>query len=155
MSDNVVMGKDLEIGVPKIATLQLEDPSKKLLTKVPGANKDKLSEINLEKDDEKLEKAQLELNNEKPGGDLRNQAADMIAVITNNTDPQIESAVFFDIPIGLPKVSDAKDKIIYDTKEMPSLELSLKRLRDTGDTGTSAHERNVLRHSDLSAFSRY
>ncbi|OMP06312.1 CheY-like superfamily [Corchorus olitorius] len=151
--DNV-MGKDLEIGVSKVTTLQLEDPSKKLLVNVPGANKDKLSEMNLEKDDEKLDKAQLELNNENPGGDLRNQAADLIGVITKNTDPQIESAVF-DITNGLPKVSDSNDKVIYNIKEMPSLELSLKRLRDVGDTGTSAHERNLLRHSDLSAFSRY
>ncbi|XP_021295916.1 two-component response regulator-like PRR37 isoform X2 [Herrania umbratica] len=152
--ENVVMGKDLEIGVPKITALQLEDPSEEVLTNIAGANKDKLSAINPKKDDEKLEKAQLELNSEKSGGDLRNQAADLIGVITNNTEPQIESTVF-DIPNGLPKVSDTKDKVNYDMKEMPFLELSLKRLRDVGDTGTSAHERNVLRHSDLSAFSRY
>ncbi|EOY18478.1 Pseudo response regulator, putative isoform 5 [Theobroma cacao] len=152
--ENVVMGKDLEIGVPKITASQLEDPSEKVMTNIAGVNKDKLSAINPKKDDEKLEKAQLELNSEKSGGDLRNQAADLIGVITNNTEPHIESAVF-DIPNGLPKVSDAKEKVNYDTKEMPFLELSLKRLRDVGDTGTSAHERNVLRHSDLSAFSRY
>ncbi|KAK6234086.1 hypothetical protein QUC31_006492 [Theobroma cacao] len=149
-----VMGKDLEIGVPKITASQLEDPSEKVMTNIAGVNKYKLSAINPKKDDEKLEKAQLELNSEKSGGDLRNQAADLIGVITNNTEPHIESAVF-DIPDGLPKVSDAKEKVNYDTKERPFLELSLKRLRDVGDTGTSAHERNVLRHSDLSAFSRY
>ncbi|XWS75085.1 hypothetical protein CRYUN_Cryun01aG0054600 [Craigia yunnanensis] len=152
--DNIVMGKDLEIGVPKIPALQLENPSEKVNTNIAGGNREKLSEIKPKKDDEKLEKVQLELNSEKPGGDLRNQAADLIGVITINTDAQIESAVF-DIPNGLPKVSDAKDKVIYDTKEIPSLELSLKRLREVGDTGTSAHKRNVLRHSDLSAFSRY
>ncbi|XVE68999.1 hypothetical protein DITRI_Ditri09bG0114600 [Diplodiscus trichospermus] len=152
--DNVVMGKDLEIGVPKIPALQLENPSEKASTNRAGANREKLSEINPKKDDEKLEKAELELNSEKPGGDLRNQAADLIDVFTNNTDAQIQSAVF-DITNGLAKVSDAKDKVIHDTKEIPSLELSLKRLREVGDTGTSAHKRNVLRHSDLSAFSRY
>ncbi|XWS56485.1 hypothetical protein CRYUN_Cryun09bG0089400 [Craigia yunnanensis] len=152
--DNVVMGKDLEIGVRKVTALQLENPSEKALTNIAGANKDKLSEISPMNDDEKLEKTQLELNGEKPGGDLRNQAADLIGVITDNTGAQIESSIF-DIPNGLPKVSDAKDKVIYDTKEIPSLKLSLKRQRDIEDTGTSSHERNVLRHSDLSAFSRY
>ncbi|WRX11597.1 Signal transduction response regulator [Theobroma cacao] len=144
--ENVVMGKDLEIGVPKITASQLEDPSEKVMTNIAGVNKDKLSAINPKKDDEKLEKAQLELNSEKSGGDLRNQAADLIGVITNNTEPHIESAVF-DIPDGLPKVSDAKEKVNYDTKERPFLELSLKRLRDVGDTGTSAHERNSTSNS--------
>ncbi|XWS07876.1 hypothetical protein CRYUN_Cryun41cG0030200 [Craigia yunnanensis] len=152
--DNIVMGKDLEIGVPKIPALQLENPSEKVSTNIAGANREKLSEINPTEDDEKLEKAQLELNSEKPGGDLRNQTADLIGVITNNTDAQLESAVF-DIPNGLPKVSNTKDKVIYDTKEIPSLELSLKRLGEVGDTGPSAHERNVLRYLDLSVFSRY
>ncbi|KAK9033624.1 hypothetical protein V6N11_049810 [Hibiscus sabdariffa] len=104
---------------------------------------------NPNKDEEKLHKAQLELHNEKHAGDLRNRAADL-----NTSGAQIESAVM-DIMNGLRKVSDTKDKVIYKSKEMPSLELSLKRLIDVGDSGTSAHQRNVLRHSDLSAFSRY
>ncbi|KAB2034523.1 hypothetical protein ES319_D04G091900v1 [Gossypium barbadense] len=152
--DELVKGKDLEIGVPKITALQLENPSEKVNTNVAGGNQEKLSELNPSKDDEKLEKAQLELTGEKLGVDLVNQAADVIGVISKNTDAQIESAVF-DIPDGLPQVSDTKGKVIYKTKEMPSLELSLKRLIDVGDSGTSAPERNVLRHSDLSAFSRY
>lgn len=154
MPDNAVKGKDLEIGVPKITALQLENPSEKVNTNVAGGNQEKLSELNPSKDDEKLEKAQLELTGEKPGVDLVNRAADVIGVISKNTDAQIESAVF-DIPDGLSQVSDTKGKVIYKTKEMPSLELSLKRLIDVGDSGTSAPERNVLRHSDLSAFSRY
>ncbi|KAL1172982.1 hypothetical protein V6Z11_A05G384300 [Gossypium hirsutum] len=152
--DELVKGKDLEIGVPKITALQLENPSEKVNTNAAGGNQEKLSELNPSKDDEKLEKAQLELTGEKPGVDLVNRAADVIGVISKNTDAQIESAVF-DVPDGLPKVSDTKGKVIYKTKEMPSLVLSLKRLIDVGDSGTSAHERNVLRHSDLSAFSRY
>lgn len=154
MPDNAVKGEDLEIGVPKITALQLENPSEKVNTNIAGGNQEKLSELNPSKDDEKLEKAQLELNGEKLGVDLVNRAADVIGVISKNTDAQIESAVF-DIPDGLPKVSDTKGEVIYKTKEMPSLELSLKRLIDVGDSGASGHERNVLRHSDLSAFSRY
>lgn len=40
--------------------------------------------------------------------------------------------------------------------DVPALELSLKRPRDLEDTDTtSTHRRNVLKQSDLSAFSRY
>ncbi|KAI3705175.1 hypothetical protein L1987_75409 [Smallanthus sonchifolius] len=41
------------------------------------------------------------------------------------------------------------------SKGSPSLELSLKRPLDLEDTDTSTHKRNVLKQSDLSAFSRY
>lgn len=40
------------------------------------------------------------------------------------------------------------------SKGSPALELSLKRPRDMEDTDTSTHKRNVVRQSDLSAFSR-
>ncbi|KAJ6325360.1 hypothetical protein OIU76_012447 [Salix suchowensis] len=62
---------------------------------------------------------------------------------------EIESEVL-DIPHSCS--SNNKNKVVYESKEMPSLELSLKRLRDIGAAGASSHERNVLRHS---AFSRY
>ncbi|KAF3433821.1 hypothetical protein FNV43_RR24924 [Rhamnella rubrinervis] len=153
--DAAIMGKDLEIGVPSIPDLQLGDPGEKGMTNVSGTNKDKLSELNLKNNDEKLEKRDLELSNEKPNGELKTQAVDLIAVATNgNTDPQIESVVF-DIPSSISKLPDMNDKTDDKNKERPSLEFSLKRLRDVQDTGSSAHDRNVLRHSGLSAFSRY
>ncbi|XP_076911750.1 two-component response regulator-like PRR37 [Bidens hawaiensis] len=42
-----------------------------------------------------------------------------------------------------------------NSKGSPALELSLKRPLDLEDTDTSTHKRNVLKQSDLSAFSRY
>uniref|UniRef100_A0A2N9EEY1 CCT domain-containing protein n=1 Tax=Fagus sylvatica TaxID=28930 RepID=A0A2N9EEY1_FAGSY len=152
--DNVVMGKDLKMGVPRIPNLQLEDPGVKGLTNIAGTNEDKFSETDSRKDDEKLQKGQVELDIEKPNGELRNQATDLMGLTTKSTDPQMESVVF-NIPNGISEVSDMKDKAVFDIKETPSLELSLKRLKDVGDAGNSAHDRNVLRHSDLSAFSRY
>ncbi|KAG2730040.1 hypothetical protein I3760_01G275500 [Carya illinoinensis] len=145
---------DLEMGISRIPNLQLENPSAKGLTNLAGTIEEKISERNSKKNDEKLHKGRVELNSEKPNGEMRNQVADLVGLTSNDTDPQIETVVF-DIPNGISKVSNLKDKIIFDNKEIPSLELSLKRLRDAGDTGTSAHDRNVLRHSDLSAFSRY
>ncbi|KAH9703400.1 Two-component response regulator-like PRR37 [Citrus sinensis] len=109
----------------------------------------------LKKDDEPQQTKKLELNSEKLNAGLRKQAADIAGVITNGNDSPIESVVF-DTPNGLFKVSGTKEKLIYDHNEIPSLELSLKRSREDGDTGTHRHDRNVLRHSDLhSAFSRY
>lgn len=147
------MGKDLEIGVSRIP-LQLEELSAKGLTNIASPDGEKISEIKSKKDDEKLQKGQVELDNAKPNGDLRNKVADLMGLTTNSTDPQIESVVC-DIPNGISKVSDMKVKALFDNKETPYLELSLKRLRDVGDTGTSAHDQNILRHSGLSAFSRY
>lgn len=148
------MCKDLEIGIPRIPTLQLEDPRVKRLTNIPGTNAEKISEINSKKDEEKLKRGQLEVDCQKPNDDLRNKAGDLTGLTTNTANPQRKSLVF-DIPNGLSKEADIKNKAILDYKEMPSLEFSLKRLRDVGDTETSAHDRNVLRHSGLSAFSRY
>lgn len=150
------MGKDLEIGVPSIPDLQLGNPGEKGLTNMASTNKDKLSERNLRKNDEKLEKRELvELNKEKPNGELKTQTVDIMAVpVSSNTDLQIESVVF-DIPNSISKLPDMNNKTDLVSKEIPSLELSLKRPRDVRGTGSSAHDRIVLRHSGLSAFSRY
>lgn len=147
------MGKDLEIGVSRIP-LQLEDLSSNGLTKIASTDGEKISEVKSKKDDEKLQKGQVELDSVKPNGDLRNKVADLMGLITNSTDSKIESVVC-DIPNGISKVSDMKVKALFDNKETPDLELSLKRLRDVGDTETSAQDQNILRHSELSAFSRY
>jgi len=149
--DNFVMGKDLEIGVPRIPNLQHKDLSKEVLTNIAGNNGEKFREIKSEQDSGHLEKGQLELNSEKHNTELRNQGNDLKGVITNITNPRIESEV---VDISNSLSSNKKNEVIYETKEMPSLELVLKRLRDTGDAWASANDRNVLRHSDLSAFSR-
>ncbi|KAJ6717770.1 TWO-COMPONENT RESPONSE REGULATOR [Salix purpurea] len=144
--DNIAMGKDLKIGVPGIPNLQLNDSCEEVLTNIAGNNGERFREIKPEQDIGHLEKAQVEVNSEKHNTELGNQGNDIIINITN---PQIESEVL-DIPHSCS--SNNKNKVVYESKEMPSLELSLKRLRDIGAAGASSHERNVLRHS---AFSRY
>ncbi|KAK2633833.1 hypothetical protein Ddye_028625 [Dipteronia dyeriana] len=143
--ENVAMGKDLEIGVPRIPSLQLEDSTENVLDIIADTDKEKLSEINSKKDDEQLDNKQLEHYSDKPNGNVRNQASDLMGVITNSNDSPIESEVF-DIP------DSAKNKkAVYDNNELLS-----QGLREVGDTGTSLHELNVFRHSDWhSAFSRY
>ncbi|OVA18206.1 Signal transduction response regulator [Macleaya cordata] len=154
--ENVQMGKDLEIGVPGNPDLQHEYASEKVHTNLTVTDQDKLPALDLGKDTSILNEGALELNREKPLGELRTQvAADSIGLISNCIVPPVETS-FSEAPHGLCRISEIKDKANSDTKELPSLELSLKRLRSIGDVGSAAHdERNVLRRSDLSAFSRY
>lgn len=133
------MGKDLEIGAPN---LQIEEPSQNdKITTDPTANE--TSEIDYRKKDEQLGDKQLELNSEKPNANT--------GAVINGSNPPMER-VNFNIANCSSKVSDVKDKGAYDTKVTPSLELSLKRMKD--DAESNPHDKNVLRHSDLSAFSR-
>ncbi|XAR56101.1 hypothetical protein NMG60_11036429 [Bertholletia excelsa] len=144
---NFAMGNDPGIRVPANPDLQLEGQA------VPAINKAKLSDLKLKGDGEKLEKEKLEMNSETPVEKLTKEAADLGGALTSSTNPQIENLVT-EVQNDISK-TNIKDKTTYDTKEIPSLELSLKRLIDVREIGTSAQEQNVLRHSDLSAFSRY
>ncbi|XP_024990162.1 two-component response regulator-like PRR73 isoform X2 [Cynara cardunculus var. scolymus] len=128
----VEMGKDLEIGVP------IEDADKK--------GKEKFCEFNPKKADDELDTSmQLGCTNSAPRtealGATKISNAHMEAVAKANQ---------------LLKNINIEDKSNYYSKESPALELSLKRPRDMEDAAdASAQERNVLRHSGLSAFSRY
>ncbi|KAJ6986980.1 two-component response regulator-like PRR37 isoform X5 [Populus alba x Populus x berolinensis] len=150
--ENIVMGKDLEIGVPRIPILQLKDPIKKVPINIADNDGEKFPEIKSKHDGGHLEKRQQVLNSEKRNTELRNQGNDLKGGITNSANPHMDSLVL-DVPNSLS--SNRKNEVTYEIREVPSFELSLKRLRDIGDAGASSHDRNVLRHSDLSAFSRY
>ncbi|KAM2648028.1 hypothetical protein TB1_001204 [Malus domestica] len=152
---DVVMGKDSAIGLPRTSVLQLDEPKEEGLTNTTSTNKDGLPEIDSKNDDEQTEKGQPELNNEKPNRELRNQAVDLMCGIGNSTTfPQMQ-CIMFDVPNGVFKLPEIKAKAIHDSKEIPSLELSLMTQRDVRDARCSGHDQNVLRHSNNSAFSRY
>ncbi|XP_024024728.1 two-component response regulator-like PRR37 isoform X2 [Morus notabilis] len=147
--DKKIMGKDLKICICSIPSMQAEDPCEKGLSNKP----EKSIELNTMKNDEQLEKGELDLNNEDPNAE-KNQAVHLMGASTNGIDPHIESVVL-DISNGLYNGTFMKDKAIHDNKERPFFEVILKRPRDVQDTENRAHDRNVMRHSDLSAFSRY
>lgn len=149
-SDNLAMGKDLEIGVPKNPDLQLEGRSKKVLTTLAGAKKEKNTKLESNRDGDKFERDKMELDSGMPNGEFTKEVADLNEALTQSTNPQMES-VATEVPNDIAK-KNIKDKTTYDTKDIYSLELSLKRLRDAGETGSNAQDRNALRHS---AFSRY
>ncbi|XP_074575488.1 two-component response regulator-like PRR37 isoform X2 [Curcuma longa] len=107
----------------------------------------KLAETKVEKLSEK------ESKNEGCMGTLQNNGLDVssaqvAARLGNQTITRdIQSPSWFS------KISEAQDRTSID---LPSVELSLKRLRSIVEGATATQDdRNVLRRSDLSAFSRY
>ncbi|XWS59734.1 hypothetical protein CRYUN_Cryun08bG0147400 [Craigia yunnanensis] len=153
--DNVAMGKDLDIGMPRNVDLQLERPIE-VPIKTVGAKQINLLEMSSRKFNEQIDKRQLDLNSENPSCELKSEAANQTGITSKTTDLKKESAEYEDSNL-ISKISDRNDKTINDSKEpRPSIELGLKRPRGVKDAGTVFRdERNVLRRSDSSAFSRY
>ncbi|KAG2670269.1 hypothetical protein I3760_14G077900 [Carya illinoinensis] len=90
-------------------------------------------------------------NSENAISKPENPSSNMVSAVINSTYPEAESRDF-DTPNGLSDMSQTKAH--YDSRQLPSLVLTLKRMRE--DVENVAHDdRNVLRHSDLSAFSKY
>ncbi|KAJ0552951.1 putative response regulator and transcription factor RR-A-type family [Helianthus annuus] len=122
----IEMGKDLEIGVPKSTSFEVEDTNKKM---------DKFCESNMEKVGDKID-ISMQLGCETGASRTEPLNAHKDALKANQ----------------LLKNINIEDNY---SKESHALELSLKRPRDVEDADASTQERNVLRHSGLSAFSRY
>ncbi|KAK8713792.1 hypothetical protein V6N13_149001 [Hibiscus sabdariffa] len=125
--DNVAMGKDLDIGMLRNVDLQLNS-TVEVPIKIIGTK-----QINL----------------------IETEAATQNGITSKTTDLEKETAEY-EASNRLSKISDSNDKTVNDSKELSSTELSLKRLRGVKDDGNVVRdERNVLRRSDSSAFSRY
>ncbi|KAH9735554.1 Two-component response regulator-like APRR7 [Citrus sinensis] len=102
-----------------------------------------------------IDRGQLDLNSESPSSKLKYEAAKLAGAITKIIDSDKEDTEY-EASNKPSKILDINSKSIKDSKELPSLELSLKRLRGVKDIGTTIQDdRNVLRRSDSSAFSRY
>lgn len=101
------------------------------------------------KKDEESAKRVVELNNEAANDKSKTRTSDYMCVITNSnsTNPQMESVPTEDT---LSKIINVKDKTIYENNILPSIELDLNKPVDDAKI-----TRNILRHSDLSAFTRY
>lgn len=141
--DKAPTGKSLEIGVPRNLDIQLEYLRNNLL------------EISSSKLTEQISKEQLNLNRESPSFKPKYEHCTLTGVVTTTTQFQMDSKEF-EAPNRNSKISDINNKATNDTKALPSLELSLKRPQGVKDTGTEVQDdQYILRHSDLSAFSRY
>ncbi|XP_052189898.1 two-component response regulator-like APRR7 isoform X2 [Diospyros lotus] len=147
--DEQLVGKDLEIDLFRDPDSQPEYRHK-FSTHPSGKRQSNLSEPDYLPNG----KENHELKSENVSGKPRDYVANLSSAVASCTEPK-ESRVL-EAPSGISNVSRIKDKASGDFRESPSLELSLKMLRGTADVGTSVHgDRNVLRHSDLSAFSKY
>ncbi|XP_050381254.1 two-component response regulator-like APRR7 [Argentina anserina] len=152
--DNFGMGKDLEIGMSSKRDIQHELASE-FPTKLVGPRQNNLLKIGTSKYDEQINKAKHDLNCENPSGNLKYDGATITGDVTNPSDPQLESTKF-EASSRHNKALDVSNTPNNDGGELPSLELSLKRLRGVKGTETTVQDdRNVLRRSDSSAFSRY
>ncbi|KAJ7972466.1 Two-component response regulator [Quillaja saponaria] len=116
---------------------------------------DQKEQLGLNKCNKHIIRGQLDLNCESPTSKLSCEGAAPRGAITSSSDPHMHNEEF-EAPNRRPTMSDIGNIATNITEVLPSLELSLKRLRRIKDTGnTTQDDRNVLRRSDLSAFSRY
>ncbi|PON72782.1 Two-component response regulator-like [Parasponia andersonii] len=149
---NIAMGKDLEIGMPRKLNVQLRY-SNEVPTKLAVTRQNNQAGIGSSKFSEKFNKGQVDVNYERPSSKVKFESPTLTDAVTNTTDLQMDSTEC-EPPNRQSKV--AKNKGITHTDEIPSLELSLKRLRGVKENRTTVQDdRNVLRRSNSSAFSRY
>ncbi|KAF3962856.1 hypothetical protein CMV_012687 [Castanea mollissima] len=138
---------DLEIGVSKNPDLHGECRHEMLSIHLTSRRQNNLPEV----DRKPFDSSQLEHSSENVTSKPRNQSPNVASATLSSTKQQAESRDYT-TPNSLSDIS--KIEANCDSRELPSLELTLKRLRE--DVGHVAHDdRNVLRHSDLSAFSKY
>jgi len=81
------------------------------------------------------------------------ETADLISSIAGNTEGQ-QAVRAVDAPDGPSKMPDGNDKNHDSYIEVTPHELGLKRLRTDGATAEIHDERNILKRSDQSAFTR-
>lgn len=152
-SETVTFGK-VELGMHRNLDLQLE-LSTEHPTKLVNRKQNIRLEIGSSGFNEQFNKGHLDLNSESPSSKLKYEETTVTGLATNLSDCKMDVAVF-EAPSSHPKTTDVKNKDVTDSEDFPSLELGLKRLRGVQTTGKAVQdERNVLRRSDSSAFSRY
>ncbi|OWM82367.1 hypothetical protein CDL15_Pgr001941 [Punica granatum] len=139
---NAVVGREIELG---LAGNQTEHPMDVSLNTKGSKQNNPLEE---------LDKAKLSLFSGSSSSKVKNETACLTGTIIN-TGSQTETREF-EGPNRISSVSDINNTQSNNAENLPSVELSLKRLRAVKELGTtSKDDRNVLRRSDSSAFSRY
>ncbi|KAJ4816864.1 two-component response regulator-like protein [Rhynchospora pubera] len=145
-SDDEFMGKDLEIGVP--GNLNSDYPNEMVPAKPADRSTDKTPDSG--------PKTEGVTDGSNSFDEPTTQAADLIGSIAMSIGAQQTATRAADTPNRFVKITEGKDNGSDEFSELPSLELSLKRLRSAGDgVNLPVDDRNVLRRSDLSAFTRY
>ncbi|KAL2992383.1 hypothetical protein AAZX31_10G046000 [Glycine max] len=152
-----VVHSNAEMGGNKVVPLAAKDCAEQneQLVKTAGSQHSNAPDVGPSKFSEQINRGQLDLNCENQSSKLRCKGLSLSDAITSTCDSQMHSGEFEALN-KKPKSSDIENKGTNNDEELPSLELSLKRLRGVEDAGiTIQDDRNVLRRSDQSAFSRY
>ena len=146
------MGKDLKIRVPKSADSQLNGPNRKV--NLVEKNKSSQLDLNLKNDGQNFDEEILKMSSDKRKGEWIKHAKKPPGEAVSNDEYRRERIVS-DAPPPSSEISNGKDKVKQLVEDLPSLELSLKRLGDVAYTSTNLSEQNIVRQSQLSAFTRY
>ncbi|RZB72398.1 two-component response regulator-like APRR7 isoform X2 [Glycine soja] len=152
-----VVHSNAEIGENKVVPLAVKEcpEQKEQLVKTAGSKHSNAPDVGPSKFNDQINRGQLDLNCENQSSKLRCKGLSLSDAITSTSDSQMHSGGF-EALYKKPKSSDIENKDTNNDEELPSLELSLKRLRGVEDAGIAIQDdRNVLRRSDQSAFSRY
>ncbi|CAL0299573.1 unnamed protein product [Lupinus luteus] len=149
-----VVHSNAEISGDKAVPLAIKESTeqKEQLVKSAGSKHSQAQHVGPSKFNEKISR-RLDLNCENQCSEARCKGMSLSDAIPRTFDSQMHSGEFE--ALDRRPYSDVEDKGTNNDEELPSLELSLKRLRGVKDAGNIQDERNVLRRSDLSAFSRY
>lgn len=152
LPEDVSMGKE-EIAIPRNSDSQLKEPSKKMAIGT-STEKNQISQSDLKKDGRKFETGKVEISNENSKGEWIKQTANLTGDIASN-DEHHRGSVGSKIPTAVSTIAQKKYQVMENVKDLPSLELSLKSLGDDAKALTDVQEQNILRRSQLSAFTRY
>lgn len=150
--DDASMGKDLEIGMPRNSDSKIKGPSRTATT-ATSTERIQSSQLDQKIDGRNFDKGKVEISSEKNNGEWIKQATNKAGDVGN--DEHHRGSMVSKIPTVLSEVSKAKDIVMENCKDLPSLELSLKSMGDVADVLTNAPEQNILGHSEISAFTRY
>lgn len=154
-SDPVVMGRS-ELEKPTNSELQHQSSPREVTpVNLSGLKHNKLLSEGLIKDKDTMNCVVLCNDTDNHCAEERIQVDNKIG-IGASSDSVIHLRVGPSETLTGPSIiSNVRDKHVSDAKELPSLDQNLKRLRSIEDDGNPHNdERNVLRHSDQSAFSR-
>ncbi|OAO93259.1 PRR7 [Arabidopsis thaliana] len=147
------MGRDLEISIRRNCNLALE-PKDELLSKITGImRQDNSFEKSSSKWKMKVGKGPLDLSSESPSSKQMHEDGGssfkaMSSHLQDNREPEAPNTHL--------KTLDTNEASVKISEELMHVEHSSKRHRGTKDDGTLVRDdRNVLRRSEGSAFSRY
>ncbi|KAK2434015.1 two-component response regulator PRR3B [Trifolium repens] len=150
--DEIAMGKDLAMGIS--LNMKENHPLEELSNNPMRKGVNKMSDIDgiqlIKGQSNVCEKVQLEDDSDKT---RMQENQPMNVGVTDSSSPQAESR---DLNTSNGFSGFAKTKASCCFEQHPSLDLSLKRMGEVKDAEhVTGDESNVLRHSDLSAFSKY